>query len=260
MKYNFKLVIIFGLLLVSNHVISQIDEDLKIEKRFIHPRSKYLTFSAGWGFTSILVKDPNHFLTEGVLMQNNTYLPQLMYEHGIANNFFGELGYSFIHQGVFYGRKLDVKSFSSYYRFFGNHTIQIGIGYRVITKNNLHFFNIHGGIFAGIANRKINNLPIEYSVDRLDFFTNYKYTTLMRLNDFNSLAFGAYLGISKEIRLSKDVRFFLKGIQLFGMRSILSGTIELSSDEIDFINEPASFEVRSGGFLLTAGLKIQLFK
>lgn len=193
-------------------------------------------------------------------MQNNTYVPTFSYEHGIGNNLFAEIGYSRIGQGIFYERKVDQQSFSGYYSLFSSHNIQLGVGYRVINKKNFNFFNLHGGIFVGIANQKIDNLPREYNRVNLDFITNYEYTITSVVSDFQPLAFGAYLGISKEIRLSKDVRMFIKCVQQFGVIPLLSGTFGLSSSQIDFVDEPATYKVRSGGTLITGGLKIQLFR
>lgn len=232
----------------------------KKEKRFIHPESKYFSFAYGLGFNSISTKDPNNFLTQGLQMRNNSKLPSLIYEHGIGNNFFFEMGYTYLRQGVFYGRQVNTMSFSRYYSFFSNHNIQLGIGYRVINKNNFHFFDLHGGIFMGIPNKKIKNLPIVQIDNYEDYYTTNKYSIFLSVNHISSLSLGTYFGISKEIRLSKDVFFFIKYIQQFGIKPLISGTLELSSSQIDFVDEPVTYKVRGGGAFVIGGLKIQLFK
>jgi len=232
----------------------------KKERRFIHEKSKYISFSNGFGFTSIRVKDPNNFLNQGLQMQNTTFVPNIMYEHGIANSFFAELGYSSIWQGVFYSRIINDIGFSSYSRLYRNHNIQFGGGYRIINKNNFHFFNLHGGVFIGFSNKKITNLPINYGSENVDPVSNYPFTITTKINNFSPISFGTYLGISKELRLSKDVRFFVKYIQQFGFKNTMSGTFELASDQINFVNEPVTFKISGGGAFVTGGLKILLFK
>lgn len=240
--------------------VNSTKKEKRIEKRFIHPKSKYLSVSAGWGFTSTHIQDPSNFLNEGLIMQNNTYLPNIMYEHGIVNNFFCEIGYSYIGQGIAFKRKFDGIGGSSYSEFYSNHDFQLGMGYRVINKSNYHFLNIHAGLFVGFANEKLEDLPMTSAYTRTDHVTNSKYLLTRSITKFHPISFGPYLGVSKELRLSKDVRFFVKYIQRFGLNSIMSGTFELSSDEITFDQDKATFQVRGGGAFITGGLKILLFK
>jgi len=233
----------------------------KKEQRFIHPKSKYLSFSLGLGFTSIVVSDPNNFLTQGIQMQNNVKFPDISYEQGIRSNVFFETGYSYYQQGVFFGRKVNDISFSSYYLSHFNHYLNVGSGYRLISKNNLHFLNIHGGFFIGISKNKINDLVDGFHVSMIDEVTNLPFSIVSTQTSYSRLSLGAYLGISKEFRLSQDVRLFVKYIQRFGLKTTIGGEFILSSNEIDFINEPATYKVLGGGgAFLSLGLKIQLFK
>jgi hypothetical protein len=228
---------------------------IKIEKRYIHPKSKYLAFSAGWGFTSILTKDPNDFLTEGLQFRHNTRLPNIMYEHGIKHNIFAETGYSRTRQGVFFSSVAG----SAYSGLYFANDIHLGVGYRLIAKNNnLNFINFHSGIFLGFANIKESSLQSTFGRNETDPITNEQYSVSATITNFNSVAIGPYVGISKEFRMSKEVRFFAKYIQRFGVSSIMSGTFTLSSDEIDFVEEPATFKVTGGGAFVTFGLKIGL--
>lgn len=232
----------------------------RIEKRYIHPKSKYLSISGGWGFTSTHVKGPSGFLNQGLIMQNNTYLPNIMYEHGLKSYFFAEIGYSYIGQGISNKRMVDGVGGGSYSKFYSNHDVQLGIGYRVINKNNYHFLNAHAGLFVGFANEQLENLPMTSNHTRIDHTTNSEYLLTRSITNFHPVSFGPYLGVSKELRLSKDVRFFVKYVQRFGLNATMSGTFELSSDEIDFDNDISSFKVRGGGAFITGGLKILLFK
>ena len=236
------------------------DKLSKKEKRYIHPKSKYLSFSFGFGFTSTVVTDPNNFLDQGVLMSNSAYIPNIMYEHGVTSNFFAEIGYSFIRQGISYSRIVEnVGGFSSYSSNYHNHDVQIGTGYRVINQNNLHFINLHAGFFFGFANAKLTDLPFQYGNNRTDIVSGLPYSIGVSINGFKAISFGPYLGVSKELWLSKDVRFFMKYIQRFGLITTMSGDFVLTSNEIEFVEEPATFAVRGGGAFITLGLKISLF-
>lgn len=238
---------------------SQIKQE-RVEKRFIHPESKYLSISAGWGFTSTHIKDPNNFLNQGMIMQNNTFIPNLIYEHGFKNYFFVEFGYYYIGQGISVERMADGVGQSFYSGIYGSHDFHGGIGYRVIIRNNYHLFNLHAGAFIGLASKRLVDLPITTIYNRIDPITNLSYTNTTNITGFHPLSYGPYLGISKEIRLSQDVRFFVKYFQRFGMNTIMTGTFQLNSDEIDFDNNLATFKVRGGGAFITGGLKILLFK
>lgn len=228
-------------------------------KRFIHPKSKYLTFSAGFGFTSIATKDPNNFLRQGILMGNNTYVPEIRYEHGIKNSIFAEIGISQIGQGIFKKMRFGDDEVAFYNRLYKSYYTDFGAGYRLKNANNFHFANFHAGIFLSVANANRANIPNEYGVLVTD---NNFNSTLITTNilKFQPIGFGSYIGISKDFRLSKDVRFFVKYIQRFGLVNTLSGTFGLSSQSTDFDASPASFKVRGGGAFITGGLKILLFK
>ncbi|MCC5923403.1 MAG: hypothetical protein JJT77_06440 [Crocinitomicaceae bacterium] len=222
-----------------------------IDKRYVHPKSKYISISGGWGFTSTVFDAPISYFNKGLYMSNNTYLPNVTYEHGIKNNYFGEIGYSYIGQGI--GGFL-------YSRFYSNHDFQIGMGYRFINKSNYQFFNIHTGLFIGLANEKLENLPHISVYTRFDQIKESEYFFTRNVTAFQPISFGPYIGISKEFRLFKDVRFFIKYMQRFGSIPTMSGTFKLSSNEIDFDNDFATFKVRGGGAFITGGLKILLFK
>lgn len=254
------------LLLICTHTLlfsQSIDKkSFRIEKRYIHPKSKYLAFSAGWGFATQFLNDPNEFLTTGLQFYNQR-LPHVMYEHGISNNFFAETGYSYAWQGVFYAREVNGSGgMSSYSGLYHTHDFHLGGGYRFIVKNNFHIINFHAGFFMGFADHteRFADLPLSFGRNHLDFITNFKYEVNVNLNNFSKVSFGPYLGISKEFRLSKDIRFFAKYIQRFGLNTIMSGDIVLTSDEIDFVDEPATFIIRGGGAFVTFGLKILLFR
>lgn len=254
-------------------IFSQTKEEIKsnkkkqrIEKRYIHPQSKYISVSAGWAFSSTHTKDPNNFLQQGLVMGNNNYFPNIMYEHGIKNNFFGEIGYDYTRQGIRMTRNMgDNLSWSSYGRFdpkHSSHNVILGAGYRVVGKNNYHFLNLHGGMFFSFSNRSkqtMNPLLGGYATYDISEPNNeLNYQIYSKLNSYSSFTFGPYIGISKEFRIAKDVRLFVKYIHRFGLISNFSGTYSFS-DNLNFDKE-ATYNVRGGGGFISGGLKVLLFK
>lgn len=228
-------------------------------KRFVHPKSKYLTFSAGFGFTSTVTKDPNNFLLQGILMRNNTFVPEIRYEQGIKNGIFAEIGLAQIGQGILQKVRLGDDELSFYRGFYKSYYLDFGAGYRLKNANNFHFANFHGGFFLSVTNANRSNIPDEYGVLVTD---NNFNSTLVTTNilKFQPIGFGSYVGVSKDFRLSKDIRFFIKYIQRFGFVNNLSGTFDLSSQSTNFDAGAASFKVTGGGAFITGGLKILLFK
>lgn len=264
MKFFTKYLLFFCL---SNHVSPQIDGintnssiSVKEKKRFIHPKARYLTFSGGFGFTSTWINDPNRFLQKGLNTDNNTYIPQVSYEHGLKKDVFAEIGLAFIGHGLTYKRMIDGNGSSTYLGFYNHLDLQSGLGYRFFLMNNLIHFNLHGGMFLGFALPNDISFPIDYLYQKKDPITEINYNIRIQ-SDFNRrLAFGSYLGVSKEFRLSHDVRFFVKYVYRIGWRPILRGTFTLSSDEFDFKDDAAFFSVSGGGSFITSGLKIQIMK
>lgn len=240
-------------------------EERKI-KRYIHPQSKYISVSAGFGFTSTHIKDPNNFLSEGLIMQNNTYFPNVMYEHGIRDGFFAEAGYSYIGQGISLKRDYSENSSWGYYRkHYSNHDIQLGIGYRLANSNNFNFFNLHAGMFFGVSNMKSNDVKnfkegtatISVS-ENVENTANLNYQLVETTNSFSRLSVGPYLGLSKDIRLSSKVRIFVKYVHRFGLNANIDNSIKIVSDNMTF-DDKVSVKVRGGGAFISGGLKISVF-
>ncbi|MGM0477812.1 MAG: hypothetical protein ACQERC_01220 [Bacteroidota bacterium] len=270
MKY-----IIAGLLicLSTTNLFSQSADSIKsakknerIQKRYIHPKSKYISVSAGFAFTSTYTKDPNNFLKTGPVMMNNHYFPNIKYEHGVGNNFFIETGYEFGRIGINMGREMKEDEYwDEYSRMVhdhNNHIFLFGGGYRVIGKNNFHFLNIHAGIFLGFSNKNQSDMKnfmngsATYDIE--EYPTGLDYQIERTIKTYSRFSFGPYIGLSHEFRLSSDVRFIIKYVQRFGLNPNFSGTYSFS-DNLNF-EQSATFQVRGGGAFISGGLKILLFK
>lgn len=262
----------FLMMVISLSTFSQSIENIDLTKkernkikRYIHPKTKFISISAGLGFTSTNFKDPNNFFINGMILQNNTTFPNITYEHGIRDNFFAEIGYNFIGQGVTIGRKIDEDVSFSYYRnYYSNHDIQLGIGYRVITENNFNLFNLHAGLFIGVSN--LNKLRFNELIKDTAYIsvnepqTNEKYLIIDNINSLSRISFGPYLGLSKDIRISKNVRLFFKYVHRFGLSKTLDGSIRVFNGPMNFnpITE-ATYNMRGGGAFISGGIKISIF-
>jgi len=263
-KKIFLIALLFGVFILS--VFSQPIDNFELTnkskkslKRYIHPKSKYITISGGFGFTATHIDDPNYFLNQGIIMFNTTYVPTLTYEHGVKDNFFVETAYSYIGQGISRKRIVNEVGNGSYEGLYSNHDFQLGLGYRVINANNFNFFNVHGGLFLGFANSKLTGLPIRYGFLENDAVTQHDYYIRINILHFSPISVGPYLGISKEIRLSEEIRFFAKYVYRFGLNSTMKGTMEFESQDLVF-NHDATFNVKGGGAFISGGFKVLLFK
>jgi hypothetical protein len=250
--------------------IGQETNDIKtrqrIEKRFIHPESKYITISGGWAFTSTYTNDPNSFLKTGLVMMNNHIFPNVRYEHSIGENTFLETSYEFGKVGINMGRKMTEEiSWDKYSRFskdHNNHILQIGCGYRIIGKNKFHFLNLHTGLFFGVSNKTQSDIQsflnhsATYIVEEPE--TGLSYQIERNIESYSRYSFGAYLGASHEIRLSDRLRFVIRYTHRFGLNPILSGKY-VFSDNLN-LDSDATFDVRGGGAFISGGLKILLSK
>ena len=231
----------------------------KLQLRYIHPKSKYIAVSRGWGYTSTYINDANSFFNQGYARGNNTNVTSIVYEHGLRDNFFIEAGYANFEMGIMIERIIDDIGWSSYKGLYRNYELQLGAGYRIVARRNYHILNLHSGIFVGVAGNKIGEFNDSGTYTDFDYITGSVFSYRLVNNYSNPISFGPYLGVSKEIRLSRDVRFFVKYIQRFGLLTNLSGDIELNSPTLS-LDKKASYAMRSGGNFITAGLKILLFK
>lgn len=234
---------------------TSINKNTKYDKRYIHPKTCYLSVSGGSSYINTFVSDQNDFLQNGNSQIRNSRAFAVFYEHGILKNFFAELGYSTFESGITIKR---VQSFTEYNGLTRMHQFQLGLGYRIITKQQRHLASVHGGFFSGFQNQ-IRNDEFILAYSNFDPVTssmfNYRYVN----KSTERFTFGTYFGLSKDIRLSKDVRFFVRYIQQLGFVNLFEGNIQFKSPTLPFEYD-ANYRVRNSGGILLFGLKIQLFK
>lgn len=232
-------------------------QQAKYKARFIHPRAKYLAVSGGFSYINTFINDQNSFFNNGSTQINNSNAFFLVYEHGIKNNLFAEFGYSFFESGLTVKRMVRDVGFASYAGLTRNHQFQLGGGYRIITSKRIHLLNIHSGLFIGFLNDQISDNFQSVDYKNVDPTTSQEISYNFINKKTERISIGTYISLSKEFRLSKQVRFFVKYTQQIGFNNIFEGEINLESTSIPF-NYNAKYRVRNSGGLIGFGLKIQL--
>lgn len=230
----------------------------KSEKRYIHPKAEYFCVSAGWGFSSSNIKFANNYLENGFMMRGGSFIPEVRYEHGIKSNFFAEFGYLNIGHSFALVRVVNDIEISRVERVYRNNEFNLGIGYRLFTKHNYHIINFHTGFFTGFAKRDLMAHPDNFSRTINDMETNETFDVNFMVVDKRLLSFGPYIGISKELRLSKNIRFFVKYIHRFGLLSTFKASFNLTSNNISVPQDKGYLKMASGGSTVTAGFKFQI--
>jgi hypothetical protein len=233
-------------------------QQAKYKARFIHPKAKYLAFSGGSSYMNTFINDQNNFLNRNNQTSNSNVF-SVFYEHGVKKKYFAELGYSLFETGITLNLSNNNVGSGSYVGVAINHQFQLGVGYRIITPKRMHLLNLHGGIFMGFLNQKLNDDFKSMTFSGVDPLTSTSFDYRFINKRTEQLSFGTYLGVSKELRLSKDVRFFIKYTQQLGFNTVFAGEIDFLSTAIPF-NYTPTYRVRNSGGLLSFGLKIQLLK
>lgn len=194
----------------------------KYKARFIPDNAKYLI--VGRGFSNVNTKkvSENEFVSDGNVQIRNSNSFSLFYEHGIRNHCFVELGYNTYFTGITSGFSNGSKNYNGLTR---NHQVQLGLGYRLITNKNVHLVNFHAGTFFGLLQQRFSD-----TFALIDPSTGVLYLN-RTTNRFN---YGIYAGLTKDIRLSSDVRFFINYTQQIGVRDVFKGSFYINSTNAEF--------------------------
>lgn len=232
----------------------------KINKRYIHPRSKFLGIKVGFGFTSTIMNDNNNYLNNGYVSGNNTYVYGLAYSHGLKRNISLELAFNSMKMGFIISPNHD--KLATYYReMYRSTDFQVGGIYRLTTQKQLNIINFHGGLTLGFLRQPRNSISSYQNGDLIGTYTfnqEQQIITRIYLNDFNKFNLGFYIGLSKEIRLSKDVRFFASYQQRFGFNRLIDGLVSFEENN-DILPIEGRILVKGGGAFVTFGFRILLF-
>jgi hypothetical protein len=230
-------------------------------RRFIHPKTCYFVASAGSAFLSTLIDDRTNLFKNGNTQNGSSGLFSIAYEHGIKNNYFLEFGYLNYETGInLISASYESGNYWGHYQGLTRfHQFNLGTGYRIIDHRNRHWASIHAGLLVGFQSsiREDQFDSPNYSV--VDDFSGETTGFLFSNTATSQFSLGSFIGVSKDIRLSEDVRLFVKYMQQVGFRSIFSGEIFSSSNGSPIVSDTA-YRTRNSGGMLLAGLRIQMFK
>ena len=244
-------------------IVSYDTTSLQDENLPVYNKARYLNFSFGWFYNTTHMVNSNNFF-DPLSMVSSRFYPSFMYEFGINRTMFSEIGLDNNKQSISLSRTIiDDKSWAattSYLKKQRNNNLVVGLGYRVMNKKNI-FFNIHGGLYVGLSNKSISEMD-DYIGGKATYAVfeepiNLYYTYVRQLTKYSRFTLGCYLGISKEIRLSKDILFCVKYSYRFGFIPQFSGTYDVYFDDNN-LNFSSNFFSSGGGSTFTGGLKFML--
>lgn len=187
----------------------------KKEKRYIDPKSTFVSIGVGVANAQNTVKTNNsRFQNSGF----GSFQSRIAFEKGIKNSFFWEAEYNNFEFWHVTELK-DVVGKVGSNAFYG-HFLQAGFGYRVQSKKtNLQFFNLHAGIGLG-ARFTPNNYSSSSSSINFDGNSNVTHVisdTSYLVGRFMPIA---YIGISKDIRITEKLALTLQFKQQLGMNAV----------------------------------------
>jgi hypothetical protein len=246
--------------------IAEINEELndykaaKIEykknKRYIHPKSMFVSLTGGIGAVKSYAEDPNGFIRDSY---GQSLATRLMIEKGLKKNFFVEGGYQFIeYNGSMKFR--NPEGTSSGNDFF-THQLNLGAGYRVIGKQrNYHYFNLHGGLSIGWIPEKKGSISggVNSSMS-LGSNTNYYTMSFSYETEIvSSLLIAPYIGISKDFRLTERMFINLMYRYQHGLNKLSKRSIIYENNEQYTTPQTASNYMNGTEHTIQLGLKFKL--
>ena len=201
-----KIVYCLFLLLLAISSYSQNGELMKSEKRYIHPKSFFVSAGIGGFLAHNRVDDPEDFLHSGSVP---SLTGCLMSEIGLTNNYYLEAGLSL--ETAFDVIKTDEFGTSGG-NVFTSKKLSLGMSKRVTNrKNNKTYFNLHAG-FAGSLhyNSLTDSAGFEdYLTKITSQDTTYFYTT--GKGRYSTKLFPTiYVAIEKDFRISNSFFISLK--------------------------------------------------
>jgi hypothetical protein len=229
--------------------------EYKKNKRFIHPKSIFVSLTTGIGAMKSYAEDPNGFIRDSYGQSIST---RLMVEKGLKNNFFLEAGYQFIE---YYGSlKFKDLSMTTSSNDFFTHQLNMGAGYRVIgKKKNYHYFNIHSGLSIGFIPEKkgataTGGGSMSFGTITDYYELSYSYETEI----LSSVLIAPYIGLSKDFCLSERLFITLMYRYQYGLNKLSQRSITYQNNEQYPTPQNASNFTNGTEQTFQLGLKLKL--
>lgn len=268
------LILMFLFLLGSNSIFSQqndvpykVEKENKIQerakKRLIKPSTHILTIAVSNNRFPVILNSPSILLPSE--MVSRIYEPStglvnsafFNYEYSLPKNFFVEASFQYLRRWTYFKTNESIVRHHYYMSGFSTFSTSFGSGYRFVGANNLRFFDVHFGFTVGITDNPLGygqalTNTFEY-IDNNGNQAQLYYSWEYRIKSRFSLGF--YLGISKDIRITKNLYATFKYHYQFGKWSkITDHTIGYSISNLN-INETVKASITEKGQMFALGLR-----
>lgn len=202
------------------------------ERRLIANGTHIISFLAANNQYPLIIKDPSFLLdgeiTRGIPLRKPFFNIvdglYINYQYSLPKNVFLESGFKYLKYWTYFETNEWILNYYDHLSGFSTLSFSIGGGYRLIGKNNLRFFDLHSGFSLGITDNQIG------SGQSLSNYVNYKdnngnpevlsYSWQYQIISRYSLGF--YLGVSKDIRVTKNLYATVRYHYQFGKKSELT--------------------------------------
>ena len=237
----------------ANNTISDAKAAKKVfkkEKRYVDPKSVFISAGSGLFFGLNRVSDPNEIFV------NNAFPSWSVYgqaEVGVKNNYYYEFG---VEVAEYWSSLKHQKYSSSGSNAFVGYKLNGGIAKRFVnSQTNRNFFNLHAGValsiqpYSGIAG---SGNTVEYgTTEEGSYYMAYNYKEYYKAKVFPTL----YLAVEKDFQLSKNFYIALKYKYDLGFISAYTSEINYSTDAQGLINYAAESKINGTAHMYSFGLK-----
>jgi len=227
-------------------------KEVRKEQRYLDPKATFVNIYGGIGGGITKVNDPGAYLM-------NSGVPDLFagieYEHGIKNNFFISGGYHFLQH--YHSVGLISLGMSSGSSAFYAHNYTFGGGYRIITPENFKLLNVYGGFAAGFISSPIGSGSSGgISVSQMDGCSECFIQVSSIGETISKLILGAYLGASKDFRLTDFFYLSLNYRYLHGFNPVFESDIVYESSYFDG-TKTATAKIDGTAHMFSLGIKLR---
>lgn len=178
----------------------------RIAKRFIHPKSMFLSLGLGLNLHNIKMSEENDYFHRRAKDLETMFSLDL--DIGHKDNYYLETGLDYNRYRYFYRTKSG-QGFN-FYNGQGFEALKLfgGYGKRIILKNsNINFINVSAGVSLSVnLKRKRPSSFMDYVEGQYDerFVLSQKYATTK-----NRVFPSVYVGLNKDIRIYRKLYLFL---------------------------------------------------
>lgn len=208
--------------------------ELKSKNRKIEKHKHLLSFYGVNNQYPLIIKDPSLILADEIFkgfppsfgrrLGATIDALYINYQFTLPKNFFVESGFQYLKYWTNFRTNKWIADYYDNRSGFSTLSFSLGSGYRFIGENNLRFFDVHAGFTLGITDNKVGavqshsgSFPYQDgngNIDVVDYAWQYRIKSRFSL--------GFYLGVSKDIRITKNLYATARYHYQFGKNSELT--------------------------------------